>query len=125
MYILNLSITVIYSFDANVVNVAKTISPGNRSEVEITSVIDRYLRVGVPTIKRLSKGSVCLDTGSPETISYFMECVKNSEEKTSSNIACLEEVSLEPRWINNNQSRLEIEQYKTNAYAKYLRRLIF
>ena len=123
-FISNLAVTGIYYFDEKVVDVSKNVLPSKRGELEITSVIDHYLRSGSLTYTRLSRGSTWLDTGNPDSLSDASAYVRIIEDRTGLKIACLEEVAYYQGWINSSQLTSRIEEYRANSYAKYLQRLI-
>ena len=120
----NLAVTGVYFFDGKVSAVAKEVKPSNRGELEITSVIDDYLKSGSLTFTRLSRGSTWLDTGNPESLNDAAVYVKIIEDRTGLKIACLEEIAFVQGWITATQLESKIAQYKMNSYAKYLQRLI-
>jgi glucose-1-phosphate thymidylyltransferase len=120
----NLAVTGIYFFDEKVSAVAKEVKPSKRGELEITLVIDHYLKAGSLTFTRLSRGSVWLDTGNPDSLNNAAAYVKIIEDRTGLKIACLEEIALSQGWITSAQLQTKIEQYKMNSYAKYLQQLI-
>ena len=123
-YISNMAVTGLYFFDGNVASVAKEIKPSARGELEITSVIDRYLKTDTLTFKQLSRGAAWLDTGNPDSLNDAAAYVKIIEDRTGLKIACLEEIAFTQGWITTAQLQAKIEQYKMNSYAKYLQQLI-
>ena len=123
-FVSNLAVTGIYFFDGNVAGIAKKIKPSERGEVEITSVIDYYLKSNSLTYTQLSRGAVWLDTGNPNSLNDAAAYVKIIEDRTGLKIACLEEISLNLGWITKEQISSKIQQYKMNSYAKYLHRII-
>ena len=123
-FISNLAVTGIYFFDSDVAQIAKDVRPSKRGELEITSVLERYLKSGSLTYTRLSRGAVWLDTGSPESLSDASAYVKIVEDRTGLKIACLEEVSFVNGWMTSTQMKCRILEYKENAYARYLKKLI-
>jgi glucose-1-phosphate thymidylyltransferase len=123
-FVSNLAVTGIYFFDGNVTEIAKRVEPSQRGEVEITSVIDHYLKSNSLTFTRLSRGAVWLDTGNPDSLNDAAAYVKIIEDRTGLKIACLEEIALNQGWITKEQLSSKIEQYKMNSYAKYLRQII-
>jgi glucose-1-phosphate thymidylyltransferase len=123
-FISNLAVTGVYFFDRNVSEIAKNVQPSKRGELEITSVIDHYLKSGLLTFTRLSRGAAWLDTGNPDSLNDAAAYVKIIEERTGLKIACLEEISYTQGWMSSSQLEFRIEQYKVNSYAKYLQRLI-
>jgi len=123
-YISNMAVTGLYFFDGKVSSVAKEVRPSGRGELEITSVIDYYLKSGTLSFTQLSRGSAWLDTGNPDSLNDAAAYVKIIEDRTGLKIACLEEISFLQGWITETNLQSRIEQYKMNSYAKYLQRLI-
>jgi glucose-1-phosphate thymidylyltransferase len=123
-FISNLAVTGIYFFDHHVSEIAKNVQPSKRGELEITSVIDHYLKSDSLTFTRLSRGAAWLDTGNPDSLSDAAAYVRIIEERTGLKIACLEEISFMQGWMTIIQLHARVEQYKMNSYAKYLLRLI-
>ena len=119
-----MAVTGVYFFDGKVSEVAKKVQPSKRGEVEITSVIDHYLKSGALTFTRLSRGAAWLDTGNPNSLNDAAAYVKIIEDRTGLKIACLEEIAFNQGWMTPNQLISRIEQYKMNSYATYLQRLI-
>jgi len=123
-FISNLAVTGVYFFDSKVSGIAKGVQPSKRGEVEITSVIEHYLKSGSLTFTRLSRGAAWLDTGNPDALNDAAEYIRIIEDRTGLKIACLEEIAFHQGWITVEQVELRIRQYKMNSYAKYLQRLI-
>jgi glucose-1-phosphate thymidylyltransferase len=123
-YISNMAVTGLYFFDGNVASVAKEVKPSARGELEITSVIDHYLKSGTLSFTQLSRGSAWLDTGNPDSLNDAAAYVKIIEDRTGLKIACLEEIAFAQSWITPEKIQSRIELYKMNSYAKYLQRLI-
>lgn len=123
-FISNLAVTGVYFFDGKVSDVAKNVKPSKRGEMEITSVIDHYLKSGTLTFTRLSRGSAWLDTGNPDSLNDAAAYVKIIEDRTGLKIACLEEISFNQGWMTSAQLQNRILSYKDNSYARYLGRLL-
>ncbi len=123
-YISNLAVTGIYFFDGGVSSIARNVQPSKRGELEITSVLEHYLKAGTLTFSRLSRGSVWLDTGNIDNLNDASAYVRIIEDRTALKIACLEEIAFNQGWISVDQLKSRIEQYKENSYAKYLQRLL-
>jgi glucose-1-phosphate thymidylyltransferase len=123
-FISNLAVTGVYFFDGKVSDVAKNVKPSKRGEMEITSVIDHYLKSGTLTFTRLSRGSAWLDTGNPDSLNDAAAYVKIIEDRTGLKIACLEEISFNQGWMTSTQLQKRILNYKDNSYARYLGRLL-
>ena len=123
-FISNLAVTGIYFFDGKVSEVAKNVRPSKRGEMEITSVIDHYLKSKSLTFTRLSRGSAWLDTGNPDSLNDAAAYVKVIEDRTGLKIACLEEIALINKWITRDQLQIVINKNPKNFYYSYLERLI-
>jgi len=123
-YISNMAVTGLYFFDGKVSSIAKKVKPSARGELEITSVIDHYLKSGTLSFTQLSRGSAWLDTGNPDSLNDAAAYVKIIEDRTGLKIACLEEIAFAQSWITPEKIQSRIELYKMNSYAKYLQRLI-
>ena len=123
-FISNLAVTGVYYFDSKVSEIAKNVQPSKRGELEITSVIDHYLKSGSLTFTQLSRGAAWLDTGNPDSLNDAAAYVKIIEDRTGLKIACLEEIAFNQGWMTANQLTARIKQYKMNSYATYLQRLI-
>jgi glucose-1-phosphate thymidylyltransferase len=122
-FISNLAVTGVYFFDGKVSEVAKNVQPSKRGEVEITSVIEHYLKFGSLSFTRLSRGSAWLDTGNPNALSDASTYIRVIEERTGQKIACLEEISLKNGWVQ--ASALEAKFLGVNNdYSRYITKLL-
>ena len=110
-YVSNLAVTGLYFFDHQASAAAKTIEPSPRGELEITSLIEHYLRNQELTFTALTRGTAWLDTGNPNSLNYAAAYIRIIEERTGLKIACPEEIAYEQGWIRNN------------PYGNYLARL--
>ena len=120
----NLAITGLYFFDKEVESVARAVKPSSRGELEITSVIESYLERKDLTFSKLGRGHAWLDTGSPNSLHDASTYIKIIEERTGQKIACLEEIAFSKDWISRNTVENQIEKYRNNDYAKYLKKII-
>jgi glucose-1-phosphate thymidylyltransferase len=123
-FISNLAVTGVYFFDGKVSEVAKNVQPSKRGEMEITSVIDHYLKSGSLTFTRLSRGSVWLDTGNPHSLNDATAYIRVVEDRTGLKIACLEEIAFENNWINRETLTNTVANYGQSSYGKYLERIL-
>jgi glucose-1-phosphate thymidylyltransferase len=123
-FISNMAVTGIYFFDGRVSDIAKSVEPSNRGELEITSVIDNYLKSGSLTFTRLSRGSAWLDTGTPDSLNDAAAYVRIIEDRTGLKVACLEEIAFTQSWMTEEQLKSRISMYKGNSYSKYLENLL-
>lgn len=120
----NLAITGLYYFDKNSSEIAKKVIPSERGELEITSVINEYLGLGLLEFTILSRGTAWLDTGNPERLNDASNFIRIIEDRTNLKIACLEEISFNNGWINYNEFEKIIAEFDRNSYSEYLKRVI-
>lgn len=118
-----MAVTGLYYFDKMVTERAQTILPSQRGELEITSLIEIYLREGSLTYTALSRGTAWLDTGNQNAMHDAATYVRVIEERTGLKIACLEEVALKNSWIDLSQIKKNAEELGNNSYARYLNSL--
>ena len=95
----NFAVVGLYYYPNSVVQIAKSIKPSERGELEITSVNQAYLEQRKLKMKVMSRGYAWLDTGTHEALTEATEFVKVVEKRTSLKIACLEEIALTFNWI--------------------------
>ena len=119
-FISNSAVTGLYFFDKRVVDVAEGIEPSERGELEITSLIDYYLKKGELTYSSLNRGTAWLDTGTPESLHDASTFVRVMEERTGLKIGCIEEVAFLSGWIDKDQLSARAKEFGKNAYADYL-----
>jgi glucose-1-phosphate thymidylyltransferase len=123
-FISNLAVTGLYFFDSKVSAFAKAVKPSKRGELEITSLIEAYLKAGTLTYTKLSRGTAWLDTGNPDSLHDAASYIRIIEDRTGLKIACLEEIALKNGWISRDHIVAQINHYRENDYAKYLKKLI-
>ena len=119
----NYAVVGLYFFPNNVVDLAKTIKPSKRGELEITSVIQKYLDWKKLKLEILSRGYAWFDTGTHDSLSEATEFVKVVEKRTGLKIACLEEIALNYNWVSKESLNKNIENFK-GGYYDYLRRIL-
>ena len=115
----NYAVTGLYFYDNDVVNVAKTLSPSGRSELEITDLNKKYIDKGNLKLKKLSSGFTWLDTGTPESLMEAGNLIYTLEKRQGVKISCPEEVSLSNHWVTPEDLRKEIGE-NHNEYNNYL-----
>ena len=123
-YISNLAVTGLYFFDNNVVKYSKTLKPSSRKEIEISDLLNIYRKKRKLTSEMLGRGGVWLDTGSIEDFYSASNFISTIENRQGFKIACLEEVSLNNKWIKPNDIKKQISFYGNCEYSKYLKNLI-
>jgi len=123
-YLSDLAITGLYFFDNNVVKFAKKLKPSKRGEVEIVDLLNFYKSKKQLSADIIGRGGAWLDTGSIEDYYKTSAFVSAIENRQGLKIACLEEISLNKKWINKKQVRDSIKFYGNCEYSNYLRKLI-
>ena len=114
----------LYFYDASVVEIAKSIKPSARGELEITAVNESYLHDGKLTTKILERGTTWLDTGTIQTLQAASTYVQVIEERQGSKISCLEEIAWTNGWISSKDLADLAEHYGSNPYGVYLSQLL-
>jgi glucose-1-phosphate thymidylyltransferase len=120
----NFAVPGLYFYDSLVVEIAKTIKPSPRGELEITSINERYMKDGRLNTRILERGTTWLDTGTIETLHSASSYVQIIEERQGSKISCLEEIAWNNGWISNLQLLQIADSYKGNPYGMYLSSLL-
>jgi glucose-1-phosphate thymidylyltransferase len=120
----NYAVPGLYFYDNSVVDVAKSISPSARGELEITSVNEHYLNQGSLQVQVFDRGIAWLDTGTFESMMQASEYVRVIEERQGLKIGCIEEIAWRSGWISDAQMRELAEPLKKSGYGVYLERLV-
>jgi glucose-1-phosphate thymidylyltransferase len=113
----------LYFYDNDVVEIAKTITPAPRGELEITAVNQRYLEQGTLRVRVLERGTAWLDTGTFESMMAAGEYVRVIEQRQGLKVGCIEEVAWRNGWISDDQLAALAERYDKSGYGTYLREL--
>jgi len=114
----------LYFYDNTVVDVAKSIRPSARGELEITAVNDHYLQAGNLTVTTLERGTAWLDTGTFRSLQDAGEFVRVMEDRTGTKIGCVEEIAWRNGWITDSQLESLAKPLTKSGYGDYLLRLI-
>ena len=119
----NFAVTGLYFFDNGVVDVAASIVPSARGELEITDVINVYLGRGDLTVDLLGRGFAWLDTGSHDSLIEAGQFVQTIEKRQGLKVACLEEIGFQQDWITRDQLLLQAEKFAKTGYGQYLKKI--
>ena len=113
----------LYLYDEKVVDVAKSIAPSPRGELEITDINLEYLRRGELMVERLGRGIAWLDTGTHKSLLEASIFIETIESRQGLKIACLEEIALRRGFIDCEQMRTVIDATPNSSYRDYLLRV--
>ena len=116
----NYAVVGLYFYPSDVVQIATSINPSARGELEITSVNQVYLQSGKLKIQAMGRGYAWLDTGTYDSLSEASTFVEVIEKRTGNKIACLEEIAWENGWIDSARLRKLAEPMLNNDYGRYL-----
>ena len=123
-FLSDLAITGLYFFDNRVVKFAKQLKPSIRGEIEIVDLLNIYRLKKQLTADLIGRGGAWLDTGSIEDFYKTSAFVSAIENRQGFKIACLEEISLNKKWISKKEINASIKFYGNCEYSNYLRKLI-
>lgn len=120
----NYAVPGLYFYSGDVVEVAKSIKPSDRGELEITAVNERYLQQGRLSVTVLQRGTAWLDTGSFESLHDAGEYVRVLERRQGTKVGCLEELAWRNGWIDDDQLLHLAEPLRKSGYGDYLAALV-
>ncbi len=120
----NYAVPGIYFFDNNVVEVAKNVVPSPRGELEITDIIDHYLKTDALSVEVIGRGSAWLDTGTHDSLLQAAQFIETLEKRQGLKVNCPEEIAYRLGYINEKQLRFLAEPLRKSGYGEYLINLI-
>jgi glucose-1-phosphate thymidylyltransferase len=118
------AVTGLYFYDEQVCDIAASIKPSARGELEITDVNDRYLRQGRLAVEIMGRGYAWLDTGTHDSLMEAGQFISMLEKRQGLKVACPEEVAYRSGWINAAQLEALARPMVGNAYGQYLLKLL-
>lgn len=119
----NIAATGLYFFDNNVVRIAKNVKPSARGELEITSVLQDYLKRGKLRVEVMTRGYTWLDTGTFDSLLEAAAMVHTLQKHQGFMIACLEEIAFNQGWISRDELQAAADALH-NSYGQYLQQLL-
>ncbi len=114
------AVTGLYFYDNDVVEIAKTIQPSERGELEITSINQAYLERGDLRVKLLGRGFAWLDTGTHESLADAGQYIRTIEQRQGYKVACIEEIAHYKGWITDAQLMALAQPLKKTEYGQYM-----
>ena len=120
----NYAVVGLYFYPNKVVDVAKTIKPSKRGELEITTVNQRFLDDGELKVQTLDRGFAWLDTGTHDSLSEASTFIEVIEKRTGLKVGCLEGIAYKQGWISAEKMREIAQPMAKNQYGQYLLKMI-
>lgn len=116
----NYAIPGLYFYDNNVIEIAKSVKPSARGELEITSVNNEYLKRGKLKVQLLGRGFAWLDTGNPDALMDAANFIATIQKRQGLYVSCIEEIAYKRGFINNEQLRKVAGELSKTPYGAYL-----
>lgn len=120
----NYAVPGLYFYDNQVVEIAKSIEPSARGELEISTVNERFLKAGKLRVQVLDRGVAWLDTGTFESMMQASDYVRVIEDRQGFKIGCIEEVAWRAGWIDGAQLAILADPLQKSGYGRYLKELL-
>jgi glucose-1-phosphate thymidylyltransferase len=120
----NWAVTGLYFYDNRIVDIARTIKPSPRGELEITDINAVYLQAKELNVERLGRGAAWLDMGTKDSLLEAGDFVRTIEKRQGLKIGCLEEIAFHQGWLSRDQLLAQAERLKSSEYGHYLKQLV-
>ena len=114
----------LYFYPNSVVDIAKTIQPSDRGELEITTVNETYLKKNKLKLSLMGRGFAWLDTGTHQSLLEASNYIETIQNRQGLMVSCLEEIAWAKKWISDEQLKQIAKPLRKNHYGKYLLRLL-
>lgn len=119
----NYAVTGLYFYDNDVIDIAKSVKPSDRGELEITAVNNAYLKRGDLQVTELGRGFAWLDTGTHDSLMEAGHFIQTIEHRQGLKVACLEEIAYHNDWISKDELLKRAETFIKTGYGQYLRKI--
>jgi glucose-1-phosphate thymidylyltransferase len=120
----NYAVTGLYFYDHQVCEIASSIKPSARGELEITEVNAQYLRQGQLNVEIMGRGYAWLDTGTHDSLMEAGQFIATLEKRQGLKVACVEEIAFRMGWISAEQLEAQAQPMLKNGYGRYLMKLL-
>jgi len=120
----NYAVTGLYFYDSQVCDIAASLKPSPRGELEITDLNNRYLQMGQLNVEIMGRGFAWLDTGTHESLLEAATFISTLQKRQGLMVACPEEIAYALKWIDGEQIRKLAAPLAKNGYGQYLLSLL-
>ncbi len=120
----NFAVTGLYFYDNQVIDIAKSIKPSPRGELEITDVNRYYLEQNTLSVQVLGRGFAWLDTGTHDSLLAASQFIQTIEHRQGLKVACLEEIAYRNQWIDAQMLNTQAQHLRKTGYGEYLLKVL-